>query len=56
MAALQMFELGKLSSGKQRSWLASPALIFFERCGRYHVSIMNYSGDEIAAELTSDIS
>lgn len=31
MAALQMLELGKLSSGEQRSWLASPALIFL-RC------------------------
>ncbi|MCB8980612.1 MAG: UPF0175 family protein [Ardenticatenaceae bacterium] len=56
MAALKMFELGKLSSGKAAQLAGISRVEFFETCGRYHVSIMNYSGNEIEAELTSDLS
>ncbi len=56
MAALKMFELGKLSSGKAAQLAGISRVEFFEMCGRYQVSIMNYSADEIEAELTSDIS
>lgn len=56
MAALKMFELGKLSSGKAAQLAGTSRVEFFEMCGRYQVSIMNYSGDEIEAVLTSDIS
>jgi predicted HTH domain antitoxin len=56
MAALKMFELGKLSSGKAAQLAGISRVEFFEMCGRYRVSIMNYSGDEIEAELASDLS
>ncbi|MFZ1400154.1 MAG: UPF0175 family protein [Candidatus Promineifilaceae bacterium] len=56
MPALKMFELGKLSSGKAAQLAGISRVEFFEMCGRYQVSIMNYSGDEIEAELTSDLS
>lgn len=56
MAALKMFELGKLSSGKAAQLAGISRVEFFEMCGRYQVSIMNYSADEIEAELTSDLS
>jgi predicted HTH domain antitoxin len=47
MAALKMFELGKLSSGKAAQLAGISRVEFFELCGRYQVSIMNYSGNEI---------
>jgi predicted HTH domain antitoxin len=55
MAALKMFELGKLSSGKAAQLAGISRVEFFEMCGRYHVSIVNYSTDEIEAELTQDL-
>lgn len=56
MAALKMFELGKLSSGKAAQLAGISRVEFFETCGRHQVPILNYSGDEIEAELTSDLS
>lgn len=56
MAALKMFELGKLSSGKAAQLAGISHVEFFEMCGQYQVSIINYTGDEIKAELTSDLS
>ena len=56
MAALKMFKLGKFSSGKAAQLAGITRVEFFEMCGRYQVSIMNYSGNEIEAELTSDLS
>ncbi len=56
MAALKMFELGKLSSGKAAELAGMSRIEFFEACGRYHVSIFNYPDDEIEAELASDLS
>jgi predicted HTH domain antitoxin len=55
MAALKMFELGKLSSGKAAQLAGISRVEFFEMCGRYQVSIINYSADELEAELTQDI-
>ena len=55
MAALKMFELGKLSSGKAAQLAGISRVEFFEMCGRYHVSIVNYDADEIAAELIQDL-
>lgn len=55
MAALKMFELGKLSSGKAAQLAGISRVEFFEMCGRYHVPIFNYSDDEIEAELTRDL-
>lgn len=55
MAALKMFELGKLSSGKAAELAGLSRVEFFEACGRYHVSIFNYSAEELEAELQADI-
>jgi len=55
MAALKMFELGKLSSGKAAELAGMSRIEFFEACGLYHVSIFNYPDNEIEAELASDL-
>lgn len=55
MAALKMFELGKLSSGKAAELANIPRVEFFEICGRYRVSIFNYPYEEIEAELKTDL-
>jgi len=55
MAALKMFELGKLSSGKATELAGMSRVEFFEACGRYRVSIFNYPDDEIKTELAADL-
>ena len=55
MAALKMFELGKLSSGKAAELAGISRAEFFEMCGRYRVSIFNYPPEELREELESDI-
>lgn len=55
MAALKMFELGKLSSGKAARLADMPRVQFLEMCGRYRVPIVNYSAEEFASELEQDI-
>ncbi len=55
MAALKMFELGKLSSGKAAELAGISRKEFFEMCGRYKVPIFNYSPDELGDELQSDL-
>jgi predicted HTH domain antitoxin len=55
MAALKMFELGKISSGKAAELAGMSRVEFFEVCGRYRVSIFNYPDDEIEAELAADL-
>jgi predicted HTH domain antitoxin len=55
MAALKMFELGKLSSGKAAELAGLSRVEFFEMCGRYRVSIFNYLPGEIEAELQADL-
>ncbi len=55
MAALKMFELGKLSSGKAAEFVGISRVEFLETCGKYKVSIFNYSEDEIEKELIHDI-
>lgn len=54
MAALKMFELGKLSSGKAAELAGLSRVEFFEMCGRYRVSIFNYPPEELEAELKTD--
>ena len=54
MAALKMFELGKLSSGKAAELAGIPRAEFIEAGGRYHVPVFNYSGDALKSELRSD--
>jgi predicted HTH domain antitoxin len=55
MAALKMFELGKISSGKAAELAGMSRVEFFETCGRYHVSIFNYPPEEIEEEIKKDI-
>lgn len=53
MAALQMFEPGKVSSGKAAELAGMSRIEFLETCSRYRVSIFNYSPEEAEAELNS---
>lgn len=55
MAALKMFELGKLSSGHAAQLAGRTRAEFLEACGRYRVSAFNYSSEEAANELRQDL-
>ena len=55
MAALKMFELGKVSSGKAAELAGMSRVEFLETCGRYHVSVFNYPPEEIEKELQRDL-
>lgn len=55
MAALKMFELGKLSSGKAAELAGMSRVEFLDACGRYRVPVFNYSPDELKTELESDV-
>ena len=54
MAALKMFELGQISSGKAAEFTGMSRVEFLEACGRYRVSIFNYSEEELEAELQAE--
>ncbi|HKZ85723.1 MAG TPA: UPF0175 family protein [Anaerolineae bacterium] len=55
MAALKMFELGKISSGKAAELAGLSRVEFFEMCGRYRVPIVNYPPEELEVELKTDL-
>jgi len=55
MAALKMFELGKISSGKAAELAGVSRIEFLETCGRYRISIFNYAPDEVEEELKKDL-
>jgi predicted HTH domain antitoxin len=55
MAALKMFELGKISSGKAAELARLSRTDFFEVCGKYKISLFNYADDEIASELDAEM-
>lgn len=55
MAALKMFELGKLSSGKAAQLAGLSRVEFLLTCGRYRVSVFNYSPEELQTELEQDL-
>jgi len=55
MAALKMFELGKISSGKAAELAGLSRVEFLDACGRYRVSIFNYSPDEAHQEIEKDL-
>jgi predicted HTH domain antitoxin len=55
MAALKMFELGKISSGKAAELAGMSRTEFLEACGRYRVSIFNYPDDEAETEIKKDL-
>ncbi len=55
MAALKMFELGKVSSGKAAELAGLSRIEFLERCGTYRVSVFNVPPEEIETELRRDL-
>jgi len=55
MAALKMFELGKVSSGKAAQLAGLSRVEFLETCGRYRVSIFNYPPEELEPEIRVDL-
>lgn len=55
MAALKMFELGKVSSGKAAELAGMSRVEFLETCGRYRVSVFNYPPEELEAEIKKDL-
>jgi len=54
MAALKMFELGKISSGKAAELAGMSRSEFLEACGRYRVSPFNYADEEAKKEVKRD--
>lgn len=54
MAALKMFELGKLSSGRAAELAGMSRPEFFDACALYRVSVFNYGEDEAATEIQQD--
>jgi predicted HTH domain antitoxin len=55
MAALKMFELGKVSSGKAAELAGMSRIEFIEVCGRYRVSVFNYPPEKIEEEIKKDL-
>lgn len=55
MAALKMFELGKISSGKAAEFASISRVEFMEACGRYKVSVFNYSEETVEEEIAHDL-
>ena len=55
MAALKMFELGQISSGKAAEFVGISRVDFLHTCGRYRVSIFNYPPEELEAEILRDL-
>lgn len=55
MAALKMFELGKVSSGKAAELAGMSRIDFLETCGRYGVSVFNYPPEEAEQEILKDL-
>lgn len=51
MAALKMFELGKLPSGKAAELADVSRVEFFDLCGRYQAPILQYDAEELQGEL-----
>ena len=55
MAALKMFELGKISSGKAAELAGISRVDFFSVCSRYRVSLFNYPPEELEKEIASEL-
>ena len=55
MAALKMFELGKLSVGKAAQLAEMSRIEFLETCSRYRISVFNYTPEEMEEEITRDL-
>jgi predicted HTH domain antitoxin len=55
MAALKLFEIGKLSSGKAAELAGVSRADFLEVCGRFRVPLFNYADNAAEAELRGDL-
>jgi predicted HTH domain antitoxin len=55
MAALKMFELGQISTGKAAELVGISRVDFLQTCGRYRISVFNYSSDEAEEEIRSEL-
>ena len=55
MAALKMFELGKLASGKAAELAGLSRADFFDACARYRVNVFNYPPEDIEMEIRQDL-
>jgi predicted HTH domain antitoxin len=55
MAALKMFELGQISSGKAAELAGMSRIDFFQTCSRYRVSIINWQPEDFERELRRDL-
>ncbi len=55
MAALKMFELGKISSGTAARLAGLSRVDFFETCSRYEVSPFNLPSEELESELSAEL-
>jgi len=55
MAALKMFELGKISLGAAAELARMSKVEFMETCSKYRVSLFNYPDGEVERELRADI-
>lgn len=55
MAALKMFELGKISTGKAAQLAGLSKLDFIESCASYHIGMFNYKSEDVESELRSDL-
>lgn len=55
MAALKMFELGQVSSGKAAELVGMTRVDFLHTCGRYRVSVFNYPPEDAEAEILRDL-
>ena len=55
MAALKMFELGKVSSGRVAELAGMSRAEFLEVCARYRVSTFNYFPEELEGEIKKDL-
>lgn len=55
MAALKMFELGQISSGKAAELCGISRVDFFQTCSRYRVSIINWQPEDIEKELRREL-
>lgn len=55
MAALKMFELGQISSGKAAEFVGLSRVDFLLTCGRYRISVFNYPPEEAEAEILREL-
>ena len=53
MAALKLFECGRISGGMAAELAAVPRTDFLVLCGRHGVSVFQQTADEVADDLTA---